>query len=1732
MPIILSSHITASGDISSSLASTGSFGHILKDGVNFDTAVSASAASAGFIGGGSFGDFSGPGSSTDNAVIRFDGTGGKTGQNSGVTIDDSDNMTIGGDLFVNDYARIDALRVGTTSTDPGDGNLVVEGDITIDDGGSLKEGGGTAAITFDGSGNVTKIGQDSPGSNEYLKWDGSKWVADGIVATVEGGAGIDAIGTTVGGVLSKLNAGLTGSFSDNVLIQTGSLLINSSSLKTDGIGRRDINISSDFDSLVSSSWDRYATYNTSQGLFFTPDGKKVFHYAGTSTVQLYQYALTKPFDFSTMKNERRIQSYYTNIKGIYFSPDGRKFFHTSNTNDAINMYRLERPYTLPPGTQLPVPDTIQIIDNIDNGPAESAPKGITFSRDGRKFYTCGGSETDAILQYSVTGSEPYEINSLLFEKSIPFNESLFPHTISGSDGLANIQFSVSGEDMFVLSFEDNVEGIFQFKLSSSFDIGSAMLVTTQSLDYRSPLTPSNMFLHPNMSRIDVLEYGSTYESIISHKYNRRPPMFISEDVSYEGGDFSHHQSSNLLISGGLSVAQTANVEINNSVDMHSGSLDAYSISRPLDITKFRYVSSGSETIQNFNSQYTDSFFLYAPSTLGRIRFTPDGSRMFVMDKSSTEYIYTYELSEPFEPNSQNNVNRVLVTDIFVDAGGRDFAFNGDGTKMYLAGLTYDGIVEIDLATPYYINPKTDGSADINDLKYISLDTLSIEYENSSKTEQIDDNILSLEWGDNGRKLYVLEGDDESIYEFHVTSSVPYNIHALKPVARLNLNYDDTHIANIVFTPDGSHLLFAESSKDNIYQYDLKKNWDIKTAELSHKISITGSNRPREGTPSSFVFKPNFSEMFLIGTTYDEIERFRNDNFFSSSNEQFNIRSGETNIYGDLTVHGALSLPAAKQFKIQDELRITSGLNALSSSLITKNITGEMPMISVDNVNYIGSASLDGGPAGDSGQYPTTPASIRFTPDGYTFYLTDRNSTEYIYKYSLKKPFEILIDFDDIKPSITKVGRINVNASSGVIDSEAGVRNFRFNPDGSKVFILGHTNDGLIEAPLENPYDVLSMYGSGLKIIDLNLVPGSPDDPAAPIDFQFRPDGRELFVVDSSDDVLNVYEVTGSKPYDIHALKWKYQWTPSYVNTLGDSSYSFEINQQGSEMLFVGNNNDLFQYSLKKPWDLRTARTKGYLFNISGSGETSPLSVNYKPDQTGFYILGSTLDKIQIFNFVETGSLDLNMSPTTISGKLKVREGNLQLDSGLIESTQPLKSNFGFDGASGSMDIGVINNPLRLPFSSSFHVFSGSISSGTQYIFNFRFRPDGREIYYLDTTQDRIYYDNFLDKPFDMRTLTDEYGNLERYVSTTGESGPKDFAVSSTGKHVYVIGGTQDGISQYQLTGSAFEIGSLDLEKTMDLNLVDGVRSGDFVTLHDPRHIFLRPDNRRAYVSFNDTYNGTGNGVILQFDCTASSDHFDAGALRVTGRFFDGRGNTSSKISFNDVGTQLFLFGDTTEEFELYDLNTPWDITTANFVEILDAGQIATALGVRGSSGTHAGQFYKDSFYIISSLVSGGYRHPIVQITPNKEHPIIDGFGFNGESGSINPIEMGGTVNIRGELQVGRRLNVMGDISQSLMFPTTASFNHVIGTSFAGDGASLTNVPDYVYEPTYDLKSINELEEYVFNNKHLPNVPDMNDFKKWKNLSVGDRDMLLLEKIEELSLYIIELNKRIEKLENK
>jgi hypothetical protein len=72
-------------------------------------------------------------------------------------------------------------------------------------------------------------------------------------------------------------------------------------------------------------------------------------------------------------------------------------------------------------------------------------------------------------------------------------------------------------------------------------------------------------------------------------------------------------------------------------------------------------------------------------------------------------------------------------------------------------------------------------------------------------------------------------------------------------------------------------------------------------------------------------------------------------------------------------------------------------------------------------------------------------------------------------------------------------------------------------------------------------------------------------------------------------------------------------------------------------------------------------------------------------------------------------------------------------------------------------------------------------------------------------------------------------------------------------------------------------------------------------------------------------------------------------------------------------------------------------------------------------------------------------------------------------------------------------------------------------------------PDYVFEEGYNLKPLNELETYVKENKHLPGIPTADEVSK-NGLSAGEMQAKLLEKVEELTLYTIQLKRENERLE--
>lgn len=72
-------------------------------------------------------------------------------------------------------------------------------------------------------------------------------------------------------------------------------------------------------------------------------------------------------------------------------------------------------------------------------------------------------------------------------------------------------------------------------------------------------------------------------------------------------------------------------------------------------------------------------------------------------------------------------------------------------------------------------------------------------------------------------------------------------------------------------------------------------------------------------------------------------------------------------------------------------------------------------------------------------------------------------------------------------------------------------------------------------------------------------------------------------------------------------------------------------------------------------------------------------------------------------------------------------------------------------------------------------------------------------------------------------------------------------------------------------------------------------------------------------------------------------------------------------------------------------------------------------------------------------------------------------------------------------------------------------------------------PDYVFDPTYNLTSLDSLEQFIQLNKRLPEIPSATDVEK-DGIDLGGTQALLLKKIEELTLIVIEQNKRIEGLE--
>lgn len=111
------------------------------------------------------------------------------------------------------------------------------------------------------------------------------------------------------------------------------------------------------------------------------------------------------------------------------------------------------------------------------------------------------------------------------------------------------------------------------------------------------------------------------------------------------------------------------------------------------------------------------------------------------------------------------------------------------------------------------------------------------------------------------------------------------------------------------------------------------------------------------------------------------------------------------------------------------------------------------------------------------------------------------------------------------------------------------------------------------------------------------------------------------------------------------------------------------------------------------------------------------------------------------------------------------------------------------------------------------------------------------------------------------------------------------------------------------------------------------------------------------------------------------------------------------------------------------------------------------------------------------------------------------------------------------VQCSDGLNMELGENASRLGTSTISTGH---SALASGYSSTANWSDFVFDRDYDLMTLKEVESYIKENGHLPDVPSAEEVKA-NGVEVGEMNAILLQKIEELTLYIIELEKKIEEL---
>ncbi len=1330
------------------------------------------------------------------------------------------------------------------------------------------------------------------------------------------------------------------------VIQSAPTLVMASTLTSQLVFSPQVNVASASPATTLSVTPQDANL---KGVTFSPDGGLMF-VTGDAGDKIYKYRLSKPFDVSSATytgTSAGVGTEDPNPISLAFENAGNSLFVLGGSNATIYEYISDTPYM---GSALGYTEV-----SLNVSTQEATPNDLEFSNDGFKLFVTGPT-TDRVYEYTM---------SVAFDLSTAsFSGNTLSLTTWGINPIG-LAFNMAGTQLLIA--DNAVDRVFTFELSTAYDLTSASY-TGVTYDISTQVTtPSDFFLSPD-GRTMVLADASSNSLKSFRLDNNAYVETAANDGTLEGemyirifGDTFTNVGSTLtggtdytfdnLVSGLTPSIQisanglVATVKVTGTPESHEDIDDV----EDLQITFASSAFTGNNVSQVSNAnpgksglrmnffdnpseiRYSQSLPItaaHSPSAVfdhagtdtnpvGMV-YNLKGDRMYTVGITN-DRIYEFTLSTLFDPSSASLTASLDISG--QDANMMDIAIDQAGGRLLLIGQSSDKIYEYVMAIASDLSTAT-----------FSGKTLDISSEDTAPT--------GLTFDHTGSKLFILGITGDRVFEYDL--STPFDLAtATYSGNSLNVGVQDGNGEGIIFNGDGTKLFLAGAASDRIYQYALSTPYDLTTAVYAN-LSLNVATE--ETTVRGMAFNDEGTAINIIGSSSDRIFEYVFSPLpFVESPENDGAAQGNMilNIFGDTFTSPGGTLTISTDYTITG---VPTGLTptiAVSTDGTVAQLSFNGNATSNEDIDDVSSLTFDftnsaltGGDATtvNRAQSASIFLGINFfdktkiigysspihistgTADGPTLDVSGNDGimTGMTFSKDGSKLFLVGVSNDRVyeyglstpfDPSTA-----SFNTSFSIFAQESNMQSIAFDPSGSRMFLVGFDTDRIYEYLLEVPYDLTTAAFTGKSL----SVSGQETSPRA---LQFDPAGDRLFVLGLNSDQVHQYNM--SSPFDL--LSATYSGTSFSVTAQSGNPEGLLFNSDGSKFFVADDGNDnIFQYEMSTPFDISSASYSGVLLLVSGL-ETSPRALAFNDNSTELFVIGIANDNVYRYFLSQDPFVEIAANDGAVEGEIIVDLcGDTFTNAGgtLTETT---------DYTLTGIPAGLTPNMSVAPDGkSAVLTLTGQATSNEDtddvldIIFTFNnsaFVGGDASAITGSTAVSSNLGINFFDEtkvighssPIHISTGTADGPTLD----VSGNDGIMNgMTFSKDGSKLFLVGASNDQVYEYNLS-TAFDPTTASFTASFSVIAQESNMQG----------IAFDPSGSRMFLVGLDTDRVYEYLLEVPYDLTTAA---------FTGKTLDISGQETSPrtITFDPGGDRMFILGVNTDQVYLYDLSTPFDLATA------------------------------------------------------------------------------------------------------------------------------------------------------------------------------------------------------------